>query len=265
MPNEIEFSAEMNLPMEGEVVQTSVVTTAVAAPAERGRRGRPRIHPEGYRAARKEERATRQRGKDVSVAPSTEETEAEIAKRLDKTFFTLAVMIDGVVKGTVTSLIVAGAPGCGKTFTVENKLEAALRKNDLKKYSFIKGSMTGITLFKELWNHREHGQVLVIDDCDTIFYDMAAMNVLKAALDTGKTKYVTWGSETYLLGGIAPNRFEFKGTMIFISNLNFYKEIEKEGRASPHMNALMSRSMFLDLQIHSKREIMVRLEQVVQT
>jgi len=59
------------------------------------------------------------------------------------------------------------------------------------------------------------------------------------------------------------NTFEFRGTVVFISNMNFDKIIEKANKMSPHFAALINRCVYLDLGIHTKQEIMIRINQVI--
>ena len=60
-----------------------------------------------------------------------------------------------------------------------------------------------------------------------------------------------------------PRDFEFKGAVVFITNTDFESEIQKDSKMSPHYRALMSRCLYVDLRIHTKREILVRIAQVV--
>ena len=105
---------------------------------------------------------------------------------------------------------------------------------------------------------------MLLDDVDRIFGDEEAMNILKAALDSSVVRKVCWGKNSRFLDdeGI-PNSFEYSGQVVFITNTNPDKIIAKEGRMSPHMNALISRCVFLDLCIHEPSEIIVRIEQVI--
>jgi hypothetical protein len=50
--------------------------------------------------------------------------------------------------------------------------------------------------------------------------------------------------------------------MIFISNMDFHRAIRFGGKHSPHFEALMSRSLFLDLRLHTARELGAWVEHV---
>ena len=169
--------------------------------------------------------------------------------------------IDGVVRG----MVVTGPPGVGKSFGVEKVLE----KNSLfdklagKKLRFgiEKGAASAIGLYKLLYNYADKGNVLVLDDCDTVLYDETSLNLLKAALDSSKKRRLSWNTDSALLRreGI-PDSFEFKGSVIFITNLRFDKV---RGKIKDHLDAIMSRCHYLDLTMDTAREKLLRVKQIV--
>jgi hypothetical protein len=191
------------------------------------------------------------------------ESMADIDARIKHTFAVLSKVANGVINGHIKSAIISGAPGCGKTYTLEAALSAAAREEKIR-YESVKGVLSPIGLYRTLWDCSTENSVLVIDDCDSIFGDIDALNLLKAALDTGKNRRVHWNKESRVLNeeGI-PRSFEFKGAVIFITNIDFAREIERETKMSPHYDALLSRSLYLDLGIHNKREVLVRISQVI--
>jgi hypothetical protein len=58
-----------------------------------------------------------------------------------------------------------------------------------------------------------------------------------------------------------PNRFEFKGSAIFITNIKF--EHVKSKKLRDHLTALESRCHYIDLQMDTTREKLLRIRQVV--
>jgi hypothetical protein len=163
-------------------------------------------------------------------------------------------------------MFVVGAPGVGKTFGVEKTLKNSsifdvLAQNPVK-YEIISGAMTPVGLYCKLYEFSGPNRVLVLDDCDSVFNDELALNLLKAALDTSKKRMIHWNVDSITLRkDDIPNSFEFSGSIIFISNLNFTKVRSEKMRA--HLRALMSRSHFLDLTVHTEREKMLRIEDLV--
>jgi hypothetical protein len=91
--------------------------------------------------------------------------------------------------------------------------------------------------------------------------DDLALNILKAALDSGKRRKIFWNSDSSMLRreGI-PDSFEFNGSVIFITNINFGSL--KSKKLQDHLEALQSRCHFLDLTIDTVRDKMLRIKQV---
>jgi hypothetical protein len=116
-------------------------------------------------------------------------------------------------------------------------------------------------LYAQLYKYSDTKNVLIFDDCDSVFTDDLALNILKAALDSGKTRRICWNSDSRLLReeGI-PNTFNFNGSAIFITNLKFSNL--KSKKLQDHLEALQSRCHFLDLTIDGDRDKMLRIKQV---
>jgi len=95
-----------------------------------------------------------------------------------------------------------------------------------------------------------------------VFQSERGLNMLKSALDTSKTRILSWHFDSHSLReeGI-PNSFEFKGGIIFITNIDFSKIRSKT--LKPHLEALEDRVHYFDLTIHTVRERSLRIKQVV--
>lgn len=196
--------------------------------------------------------------KESVKGPSDEEIDANIAKR----FRVLNVLMEGVVSHDINALMIAGAPGCGKTYTIENRAGKALAEGELNNVRHIKGKMSAVVLYSELYNCRDKGDVVILDDVD--ISDVDVLNILKAVLDTGEKRTVHWGTRSLWLEeqGI-PTEFDFNGCVIMLTNVNIDKEISSNGKFAPHYKALVSRCSFLDTKIHTNKEILIRIKQVV--
>jgi hypothetical protein len=106
------------------------------------------------------------------------------------------------------------------------------------------------------------GNVIVFDDCDSIFNDELSLNILKAALDSKKSRKIHWNTDSFKLRNEGvPDCFDFKASAIFITNLKFDKV---KGKLREHLDALESRCHYMDLTIDSERDKMLRIRQVVQ-
>jgi hypothetical protein len=194
------------------------------------------------------------------------ETDEQIVARVNKRFNVLNKLTLGARRGDIRALFVTGAPGVGKTFGVEKTLgEAGMIEqfaNEAKRYEIVSGAMTPIGLYMKLHEFSGENDVLVLDDCDMVFTDETALNILKAALDTSKVRKIYWNVASNMLKKEdIPNDYEFKGSVIFISNINFRKV--RGERLRGHLSALMSRAHFLDLTVHTFREKMLRIEDLV--
>jgi len=89
-----------------------------------------------------------------------------------------------------------------------------------------------------------------------------SLNILKGALDSSKKRYIAWNTDSRLLRseGI-PDRFEFKGAAIFITNIKFSHI--KSKKLKDHLDALESRCHYIDLQMDTMREKILRIKQIV--
>ena len=212
-----------------------------------------------------------QETKSLAVEPVTKvltETDEEIMARLANRFEILEDMTRAVKKGDVRSMIVTGPPGVGKSFGVEKVLAKhdvfadVANDSKLKKYEVVKGAMSAIGLYKKLFEYADKKSILVFDDCDSVLLDDLSLNILKAALDSGKKRMIHWNTDSRSLSqeGV-PNSFEFKGGAIFITNIKFDHVRSKKLR--DHLEALESRCHYLDLTIDTEREKLLRIKQVV--
>jgi hypothetical protein len=196
---------------------------------------------------------------------TTTETDEEAMDRIALRFSVLDEMSAAAIDGNIRALIVSGPPGVGKSYGVETQLEKSslfdVIAGNKVRFQVVKGAMTALGLYTQLYKYSDKKNVLVFDDCDSAFADELALNILKAALDSGKRRRIFWNSDSRLLReeGI-PNSFEFKGSVIFITNLNFANVRSK--KIADHLEALQSRCHYVDLTIDTERDKMLRIKQV---
>ena len=205
----------------------------------------------------------------AAVQKNLTESDDQIKTRLRERFDILDEMTRAVKKGDVRAMIVTGPPGVGKSFGVETVLAkhdvfATVAQNEkLKKYERVKGAMSAIGLYKKLYEFQDKKSILVFDDCDSVLLDDLSLNILKAALDSGKKRMIHWNTDSRLLRSEGvPNSFEFKGGAIFITNIKF--ENVKSKKLKDHLEALESRCHYLDLTIDTEREKVLRIKQIVE-
>lgn len=198
---------------------------------------------------------------DPVIEPVKQESDEELDTRIRETYRSIETLINAVAKGITPSLIVSGAPGLGKSYTVEKVLT-----DNNRQFVFHRGYIKSTHLFRLLWENREKGQTIVLDDVDSIFDDLTALNLLKAALELKESKLIGWGSEKEMEdseGEVIPRYFMYQGSIIFLTNINFSDSIRNGNKLAPHLAALDSRSIQLDMNIRTPREIFCRLKQVI--
>ena len=204
---------------------------------------------------------------DASTKTSVrEETDEETVDRLRERFEMLEDMTKATKKGDVRAMIVSGPPGVGKSHGVEK----VLGKHDLiatlgeraPKYEVVKGAMSAIGLYCKLYKMADKDNVIVFDDCDSIFSDELSLNILKAALDSKKNRRIHWNTDSFKLRNEGvPDSFEFKGSAIFITNIKF--DNVRSAKMRDHLTALESRCHYVDLTIDTDREKLLRIKQIV--
>ena len=192
-----------------------------------------------------------------------EETDEEIVERIRERFDMLKDMTKAVRKGDVRAMIVSGPPGVGKSHGVEEVLDRYKMMESLgagQTHEVIKGAMSAIGLYCKLYKMADKGKVVVFDDCDSIFNDELSLNILKAALDSKKTRTINWNTDSFKLRNEGvPDSFKFEASAIFITNLKFDKV---KGKLREHLEALESRCHYMDLTIDSDKDKMLRIKQV---
>ncbi len=167
-------------------------------------------------------------------------------------------IVDMVAKGVQPSTVITGQGGLGKTYTVMKQLKASGLEdyNELiqrvpagstiqmsKVFVTIKGYSTPKGLYRTLFENQN--ATIVFDDCDSILKDPVALNLLKGALDSYSKRIISWNAEGFGKDDELPRSFEFKGRIVFISNMDQDK-IDQ---------AIRSRSMMIDLSMTDAQKI----------
>jgi hypothetical protein len=167
---------------------------------------------------------------------------------------------DMVVSGESNSVIITGSGGLGKTFTVTACLRAAGLEQTTGvgadagteeeededaggDYEVVKGYVTPKALYRLLYNNRE--RLLVFDDCDSVWDNPTTVSLLKAALDSYETRHISWFSESKSDEDDLPQQFEFKGKIIFVSNL----------RLTDLDQAVLSRCVYVDVSMTAVEKV----------
>jgi hypothetical protein len=228
------------------------------------RAGRNRVYMEGIHCFA----PTIKDASAPNTIPVQSKTDDEIAHDQRETFEILSEMTRAVASNTVKGLVVSGPAGIGKSHTVETTLHDTLEMlgkltGQGQMYEVISGGISAAVLYEKLWEYRDDSQVLVFDDCDGVLYDEDSLNVLKAALDSKKTRRISWNTRSlHLERKDIPNSFEYKGGVIFITNIKF--DQVKSARISNHLEAIVSRCHYMDIGIDTAREKLLHIRNVVE-
>lgn len=198
----------------------------------------------------------------------SKESEEDAVIRIRKTFEMLDTVTKAAISGKIRAAIISGPPGIGKSFGVEHALTTSPQnllsnmKNMCDNYTIAKGTISGIGLYQLLYENRGPKNVIMFDDCDQVLYDEECLNLLKAALDTGGKRHISWLKKSrHLNEEDIPNSFEFQGSVIFLTNIDFTRT--RSSKLKDHLNAIMSRCHYLDLEIVTTRDKILRIKQIV--
>lgn len=200
----------------------------------------------------------------MPAVPESNETDEEVIDRIAQRFDMLHTIARGACTGSVRSLVVSGAGGVGKTHAIEAILEYYRETKNIQS-EVVRGVLSAVNLYKLLHRNRTQNCVTVLDDADAIFWNEDALSVLKAALDSSLTRKISWMSESQALKqDDVPTTFLYEGSMIFITNIDFQAYVDRGvGKLAPHLQALLTRAMYLDLKLHTERDLMLWIETVV--
>lgn len=211
--------------------------------------------------ARQRAGMTRRQGHGSPPPPSPSpppETDEERRDRITRQYNTLSRMATRIIDRKLPALIVSGPPGLGKTYTVEQRLSEV----DSQKVDIIRGTVSGAGLYIALWNQADGGTV-VLDDCDSVFRDEETLNILKIVLDSGERRIVSWRKRASWLEDLdIPDSFEFTGSIVFCTNIDFETEIARGSKLSVHYRALIDRSLYLCLTLRNRADYIERIKQV---
>jgi len=175
------------------------------------------------------------------------------------------------------SLLLTGMAGIGKTYNVTTVLNNMLGSEG-GKWVHVKGKLSPVGMYRTFFLNRT--KLIVFDDADSVFANQDTVNMLKAALDSYEKRTISWFSPLTIdvsrlddtqvqelydeiedklstdPGGAKikyPNRFDFEGQVIFISNIH----------ASKIDSAVKSRSLTIDVTL-AREDVIKRLQSIIE-
>lgn len=183
------------------------------------------------------------------VFDSSTKPVSPVAKEFSITerFEFLEHFVSMVARAQSHALFISGPGGLGKTHTVletlkkNNKVEMSIGDFD-GDYVIVKGFTTAKGMYRCLYEN--NGKIIIFDDADSSFKDVIGINILKAALDSNDKRVISWNAEFPDKEDL-PNRFEFFGKVIFISNYTMDKVPQ----------ALVSRCMKVSLDMDTQEKV----------
>lgn len=187
-------------------------------------------------------------------------SDEEILERIRVRFEVIKESAREAIEGNIPPLIISGPPGVGKSYTVRQQLRYSRKEGE---YEIITGAIRAVKLYELLYNYSTPDCTILFDDCDSIFDDEEALNLLKGALDTTESRILSWRSQNAnFIANSIPQSFEFNGNIIFISNKDFDTIIDKNTNLAKHINAMINRCMYVNLDLGSLRAVCLRIKQV---
>jgi hypothetical protein len=174
---------------------------------------------------------------------------------INERFGFVSDMVSMLCNGAQPSVVITGPGGLGKSYTVSKTLEANGFKDvsimdesfeiggkmPAKKFMVVKGHSTPKGLYRLLFENKDG--VIVFDDCDSVLKDPVSLNLLKGALDSYSRRIISWRAD--IKDEDLPTTFEFKGRVVFISNL----------ASSQIDQAIITRSMAVDLTMTTQQKV----------
>jgi hypothetical protein len=174
---------------------------------------------------------------------------------INERFSFVSDMVTMLCNGAQPSVVITGPGGLGKSYTVTKTLEANGFKDvsildesfqigskvSGKKFTVVKGHSTPKGLYRLLFENKDG--VIVFDDCDSVLKDPVSLNLLKGALDSYSRRIISWRAD--IKDEDLPTTFEFKGRVVFISNLS----------SSQIDQAIITRSMAVDLSMTTQQKV----------
>ena len=194
----------------------------------------------------------------------------------DIVFEDLDDLVRMVASNVQPSLLVTGMAGIGKTYEVTNVLQSMLGSEGAK-WVHIKGKLSPVGMYRTFFLNKN--KLIVFDDADSVFGNQDTNNMLKAALDSYDKRTISWVSpltvDVSRLDDVQiqelydeiedqlstdpgnakikyPNKFDFEGQVIFISNIS----------ASKIDSAVKSRSLTIDVTL-SRESVLKRIQSII--
>lgn len=185
----------------------------------------------------------------------------EVIEKFDTVYTMVKSFVDNRYSA-LKGLLISGDAGTGKTHWVK---KAFIDTNTTEDVYYVKGaSISAAALFVILYQYREPGKVVVLDDCDIIYKPSAEKNaildMLKGVTEITKgDRPISWikASPNQLMtqNGV-PMTFNFEGSIIWVTN-DTIEDISK--KAKNHWNAISSRFNQVKVYLNQQEKLLYTL------
>lgn len=215
------------------------------------------------------------------IAAETESPQSEISEELVEEIVEDPLPIFRLLNSQVTlvaqklspALLVTGPGGVGKSYAVEQVLSRYGKKNE--QFVIMKGKCTASAMFEFLF--KNYDKICVFDDCDSVLSSKEGLAILKGALDSGKSRDISWTtkrpdmvdtfgctsrkeimkklkdwSRSHSNREGVPTHFQFRGSIIFISNMNREELLATDA-------SLVTRCDFVEVSV-TREDMLQRIE-----
>ena len=166
--------------------------------------------------------------RDLSVHLASYEKKMEKLRRL----------VGGMLDSVINTVIVCGPSGIGKTYTINNILQARSESDTAPiRFKTITGKITARSFFDHLVENSTFDCVTFFDDADFIFHDPVCIGLLREASEKYGQRIINYRT--------AKNKGDdcvtFDGKIIVSTNLRI--------GSSPHLNAVKDRFHILNVEV----------------
>lgn len=176
-------------------------------------------------------------GRNINVVYNTDKSIYDAQKKLEKeksninknpeqAFKEMQGYVKMVLTGLQPGVILCGAPGVGKSYRVMQQLKVNGYTNG-QNLAIIKGKCSPRQMYLTLYEYKDKGDIILIDDADSLVGPKApedVINILKAALDSTSddegrlVSYRISGKLEDAEGNDVPKEHYFNGSVIVITN-----------------------------------------------